>query len=277
MGISTLTEIVREVCAVIWIRLKESCIPQPTTEHWKDIAEKFNKRANFPNCLGAIDGKHIRVIKPEHSGSMFYNYKNFFSVVLLAICDSDYKFIAIDVGAFGKFGDSMIFKHSNFYKKLEDNDISIPEPTSISQGITTPLPYVFIGDEAFSLSTNMMRPYGGKNLNGPKRIFNYRLSRARRYVECTFGILANKWRIFHRPLNVKIDFVNSIIKACCILHNFIRTRDGYRFDDTLSCPLTDNLGPCDNRNNPKSAIRYRELFAEHFMTDGRLEWQDRYA
>nr|CAH7767050.1 unnamed protein product [Callosobruchus chinensis] len=55
-------------------------------------------------------------------------------------------------------------------------------------------------DEAFGISKNLMRAYPGSNLTVPKRIFNYRLCRARRYVECSFGILSNKWRIFHRPL-----------------------------------------------------------------------------
>nr|CAH7767053.1 unnamed protein product [Callosobruchus chinensis] len=139
-------------------------------------------RTNFPHCVGAIDGKQVRVVKPVHSGSLFYNYKNYFSVVLLAVCDSNYKFLYIDVGSFGKESDSTVLN----FEKVSDNLI--------------PLPYVFIGDEAFGISKNLMRAYPGSNLTVPKRIFNYRLCRARRYVECSFGILSNKWRIFHRPL-----------------------------------------------------------------------------
>lgn len=52
-------------------------------------------------------------------------------------------------------------------------------------------------------------------------IFNYRLSRASRCIECAFGILTNKWRVLHQPLIVTINFAD-IIKACCILHNFVR-------------------------------------------------------
>jgi hypothetical protein len=51
---------------------------KPITEQWESTALEFERRANFPYYLGAVDGKHIRAIKPEHSGSTFFNYKDFF-------------------------------------------------------------------------------------------------------------------------------------------------------------------------------------------------------
>ena len=103
----------------------------------------------------------------------------------------------------------------------------------ISTNKTTCLSHVIIRDEVFGIIENVMSPYRGKHLTHKKKIFNYRLSRACRYIECTFGIMANRWRIFHRPLNVKIDFDETIIKAFCILHNYVRARDGYRDEDTF--------------------------------------------
>lgn len=101
------------------------------------------------------------------------------------------------------------------------------------------------------------------------------MSRARGYIECTFGILANKWRIFHRPLDVNIDFVEKIIKACCILHNHTRARDGYRYEDTLhQAPLVRLL----EGNAPRggiSATSARDRYADYFVNEGKLEWQDR--
>lgn len=276
IGISTIAEIVREVCAAIWFCLKDICLPETTKEKWLQIANGFLQRANYPHCLGACDGKHIRIIAPANSGSMCFNYKGFFSLVLLAVCDSNYKFVLIDVGAYGKFGDSAIFQNSNFYKKMQENRLNIPEPAPISDNSTTYLPYVFVGDEAFALSTNMMRPYARNDLNVTKRTFNYRHCRARRYVECTFGIYANKWHIFHRAINVNTDLAKDIIKTACVLHNFVRDRDGYSFEDTLNNPLTENIGTDSVRRNNRLAMRYRELFAEYFMTEGRLDWQDNY-
>uniref|UniRef100_A0A2S2PQM4 DDE Tnp4 domain-containing protein n=1 Tax=Schizaphis graminum TaxID=13262 RepID=A0A2S2PQM4_SCHGA len=107
-----------------------------------------------------------------------------------------------------------------------------------------------------------------------KRIFNYRLSRARRYIECTFGILANKWRIFHRPINVNTDFAEDIIKACCILHNFVIERDGYNFEHTL----TDELNSLQQQENVQGGVvtnTIRDHFSTHFESDiGAVPWQD---
>lgn len=276
IGVSTVAEIVREVCAAIWFCLKEICLPEPTEEKWLQIANDFSNRAHFPHCIGACDGKHIRIIAPNNSGSMCFNYKSFHSLVLMAICDSSFKFILIDVGAYGRFGDSAIFQNSSFYKKMQENRLNIPEPAPISESNSTSFPYVFVGDEAFALSKTMMRPYPRRDLNVTRRTFNYRLCRARRYIECTFGILANKWRIFHRPINVNTDLINDIIKSACILHNFVRDKDGYSFEDSLNNPLTESIARDSVRRNNTTALRYRELFADYFMNEGRVIWQDNF-
>ncbi|CAK1592280.1 unnamed protein product [Parnassius mnemosyne] len=272
LGISTIAEIIREVCHFIWVVLKDMCLPQPRKENWLKIAKDFHLRANFPNCIGAVDGKHVRIIKPYNSGSLCYNYKHFFSVILLAICDSDYKFIYIDVGSYGKDCDSTIFTNSTFYQKLMNNDLQIPEPKPISSTNPIPVPFVIVGDEAFGQTDKIMRPFGGSNLTTKKKIFNYRLSRARRHIECSFGILANKWQIFHRPINVNLDLVSCIIKTCCALHNYVRERDGYKFEDTLSIPGFEEV-PNGFQRATRRGASYRDVFADYFTTEGQLSWQ----
>ncbi|KAL4715428.1 hypothetical protein ACJJTC_015331 [Scirpophaga incertulas] len=89
----------------------------------------------------------------------------------------------------------------NFAKKLENNQLNIPQSRNLPYDMDgQEMPFVFVGDEAFALSRHIMRPR--RNLSVKQRVFNYRLTRARRIIECTFGILANKWRILHRPLDV---------------------------------------------------------------------------
>lgn len=250
---------------------------------WCDIANGFMTRSNFPHCVGAIDGKHVRLIKPAHSASLFYNYKNYFSVVLLAVCDSNYKFLYIDVGSYGREGDSTVLSRSTFGKKLQEGTFNLPKSEKVLDSLI-PLPYVFIGDEAFGISTHLMRAYAGCNLTKPRRIFNYRLSRARRYVECAFGILSNKWRIFHRPLNIDIKVAISLIKTCCALHNFVRDRDGVHFDDTLDITGLFNINYEANANvqqlprGSKQAYKYRDAFAQYFTSpEGSLPWQNTYC
>lgn len=135
------------------------------------------------------------------------------------------------------------------------------------------MPYAFVGDEAFGLSTNMLRPYAGKCLPVHKRIFNYRLSRARRHVECAFGILSNKWRIFHRPLDVDVELAINIVKCCCVLHNFVRDRDGYDFEDSLTVTGMEDI-KLDNLNVNKSINRYRDALTNYFNSElGQVAWQ----
>ncbi|CAB3233227.1 unnamed protein product [Arctia plantaginis] len=70
----------------------ETKIPEKETE-WKEMAEEFETKWNFSHCVGSCDGKHIAIEKPPESGSLFYNYKGFFSIVLFAVVNANYEFI----------------------------------------------------------------------------------------------------------------------------------------------------------------------------------------
>lgn len=150
IGISTASKIVEEVCTAIWCLMREDIIT-PTREIWELIASGFENRANFPNCLGAVDGKHIRLTCPINSGSMYFKNKGYNYIVLMAVEDSKYRFVYIDIGSYGKDCDSAVFKRSSLWKSIENYEQQLPEPKSLP-GIDSPkLPYFFIGDEAFGL------------------------------------------------------------------------------------------------------------------------------
>jgi hypothetical protein len=88
-GETTIGCIVRETTKIIWDVLNEIYIPFPKREDLKTKAERFEYLWNLPNCIGALDGKHIRIEKFGNTGSENYNYKSFNSVVLMACCDAD--------------------------------------------------------------------------------------------------------------------------------------------------------------------------------------------
>ncbi|XP_018366185.1 PREDICTED: uncharacterized protein LOC108763236 [Trachymyrmex cornetzi] len=106
---------------------------------------------------------------------------------------------------------------------LENNIISIPQARPIPN-TNIILPFCMVGDEDFPLKTYLMRPYAKQNLLGnEQKVFNYRLSRARRIVENAFGILTSRWRILRTSISLKVDTAETIIQAVTCLHNFIIT------------------------------------------------------
>ncbi|KAM4027492.1 uncharacterized protein ACNLHF_023212 [Anomaloglossus baeobatrachus] len=175
----------------------------------------------FPNCGGAIDGKHVRITQPHNSGSFYFNYKGYYSIILMAVVNANYKFISVDVGINRRVSDGGVFKHTTFGQRLLKSKLNLPQ----SQSNFDQLNFVFLVDEAFPLQKNLLRPYPQSALNPARRIFNYRLCRARRVVENAFGIMSNRFRIFHTPINLKIDSIDKVVLACCVLHNFLRKRD----------------------------------------------------
>lgn len=102
---SWIGRIIKDVLCAIKAKLF-FVMPSPTREQFQRNEIEFNERWDFPNCLGCLDGKHVRIRCPCQTGSLYYNYKDFFSIVLLALVGPDYKFIGVDIGSFGREGDA---------------------------------------------------------------------------------------------------------------------------------------------------------------------------
>jgi hypothetical protein len=75
--------------------------------------------------------KHIRIRNPTRAGSLYYNYKGFFSIILMALVDSDYRFIWVKVGANGDFSDAQIFNSCELKEVILDGSIDFPAPEPI--------------------------------------------------------------------------------------------------------------------------------------------------
>lgn len=257
-----------------------------TTEEWMDIEKGYSDK--FPHCVGSMDGKHIVIESPPHSGTEYYNYKKTFSIVLLAVVDSHYKFTYVDIGCQGRISDGGVFNNSLLWHKICRNEVNFPMACPLP-GTTNNIdvPYVFLADGAFALSTHVLKPYPGNHeIGSPKRIFNQNLSRSRVVVENTFGILTSVFRIFRRPINLIIETVKDITMTCVLLHNFVRKSknssqrytppgsfDVYDANGNLITPAAwRNINeynavqdlPNVPRRSPLNAIKIREEFTSYF-------------
>lgn len=258
----------------------------PTTEAgWKDIMSGFSTRWNFPRCCGSIDGKHVQIRCPNESGSDYYNYKGTFSTILLAVVDDAYCFTYVDIGSNGRASDGGVLANSKLQQAIDNNTLNLPANA------------LFVADDAFPLREYLLKPYTKRAgaLTLKQKVFNYRLSRARRIVENAFGLLASRFRIFEKPIPLSPEKVDSIVKATIALHNWLRiTSPGVYFyrgcvdvEDietgeiiegdwrrnvrTEGLPSVRNFGRL--RNPTKRARKVRDELADWFMGEGSVPWQ----
>ncbi len=210
----------------------------------------------------------------------------------MAIVNAHYEFIYCDVGTNGRISDGGVISNTVFYEKLQNGSINIPKPQKVSNS-DRDLPYVFIGDEAFALRPDFLKPYPRTKLHKNTRIFNYRLSRARRIVENTFGILAARFRILHTAINLNIENIDTVVMACVVLHNFLRRTSSrtYIASESLDRENIDDGSlqtgeRCDPermhnlRTGKRGAVSeeakvIRDNFTEYFVKEGAVPWQDK--
>ncbi|XP_058817665.1 uncharacterized protein LOC131680974 [Topomyia yanbarensis] len=228
MGVSTVRSITQEVTQIIWNKLCGIYLPEVDENSWKQYSNEFKIQWNLPNCCGAIDGKHITLECPPKSGSLYFNYKKQHSISLMAICDANYNFLAVDVGAYGGNSDGSVFAASEFGRRLLRDELNLPGPCALPRSEHI-IPHYIVGDAAFPLKSNLMRPYPGRNLSLTKENFNRRLSRARRTIENAFGIMVARWRILKSPLIMHPMSAEHIVKSVVILHNFVKQHCGSQY------------------------------------------------
>lgn len=257
-----------------------------------EIAENFETMWNFPHCVGAVDGKHVVMQAPKKLGSLYYNYKGSHSIVLMAVADAKYSFLYCNIGCNGRFADGGVFGNSSLSSSLEAGTLGLPSPTPLP-GRTRETPYVLVADDAFALKTYMMKPFPHSNQSGLNRVYNYRLSRARRVVKNAFGIMANRFRILRTTIMLQPQHMRKMVSATCVLHNFLlRQSASYYLDisdrqapdhsaidgswreegmpQNSLLPLPSPVG----HNYTGSAKDVREELKTYFVSDeGEVDWQ----
>lgn len=262
---SSSNKIISQVCQAIYEELAATEFMEYNEQNWINVSNEFFDKWNMPNCLGAIDGKHVKIKCPVGGGSLYFNYKvclfvhvtlriskiqiglcyfqRFHSLILLGACDASCKFTFVDIGSPGADGDMNVFARSDFGSSIltDDNSLNLPTEANIN-GVETP--FFFLGDDAFPLTKRLMKPYkpkrgGDGRLTNEEKVFNYRLSRARRTIENAFGILTMRWGCLRTEFLCSPEKVKVIVGACCALHNYLMKRSHVyappsqfdRFDD----------------------------------------------
>lgn len=261
-----------------------------TKEEWENIAEDFGSMWQFWNCIGAIDGKHVVIVKPANSGSRYFNYKGTHSIVLMAIVNANYEFIMVDVGTNGRVSDGGVLYYTDFWEQFQNNQLNIPQPSQLPN-TEDKFPYVFIGDDAFSLGEHLLKPFSQEDLStADNRIFNYRLSRARRVVENGFGILVTRFGIFQKAINLSPEKATIVVLACCYLHNFLMKKSHTNYYNNILSVENTETGTVEigtersehtlnglrlgsYRNATKNAKQVRECFRNYFNNEGQVDWQ----
>ncbi|XP_065679092.1 putative nuclease HARBI1 [Hydra vulgaris] len=295
---TTVCNIINETTKTIWDVLQPSYLKAPeSSDKWEKIANEFENEWNFSNWIGAMVGKHVCIEASVSSGSAYYNYKNYHSMVLLAICDAKYYFTLVDIGSYGRDNDASIFNESKIGKAFKYNLFKLTKNRQLSNG--THLPPVLVGDDIFVIKPWLMKPFSGKNLTIKERNFNYRLSRTRRTIKNSFGIMVPKWRIFRRPIKATSKNIENIIKAAICLHNYLKLNDSIHYVPSGFADLETNSGElipgdwrkialksnvlnilpqCISNRYSTDASTVRLTLTEYFNhPSGSLSWQHNYV
>jgi hypothetical protein len=124
------------------LTLQTLFLPSPNEAKWKHNEERYFELWNVPNCIDAINGKHIRLKCSPISGSLYSNYTGYFSPILLACADAHALFSAVHVRDFSKNNDSSTFVASILEQMLETEELHILVPsfsTNVREWQSVPL------------------------------------------------------------------------------------------------------------------------------------------
>ena len=195
-------------------------------------------------------------------------------------------FIYVNIGAQGSANDAAVFNATSFAKKLANvrNPLSIPRDACIP-GTDITVPFMLVGDEAFPMKRYLLKPFNNRGMSPSERIFNYRLSRCRRCVENAFGVMSNRFRIYHHAMQLSPSRVEDFVLATCALHNYLVTK---RIESQARDNDSEKSSQEDFDNYRKDIMHVsrtvgmhynagvkgiRDILATYFVGAGQVYWQ----
>ena len=252
LGRSTVSTVVGEVTEAIVTCMWKECITahmSVTEEDFKNKILDMEELWQFPFSWGAVDGCHIPIKCPPggaESMKEYHNFKNFYSVVLMAIVDAKYRFVWGSCGFPGNSHDSVILQSTSLWADIKGG--LLLNFSQFEQGIY--VPPLLLADSAFPMEAWLMKPYSNAILTKEQRYFNYRLSRARIVVEGAYEQLKGRWRFLLRKSESNHFEVKMATLACMVLHNVCLEQG-----DTLPAKLDLTIDTLTNEKRDRTTIR----------------------
>ncbi|XP_064115211.1 uncharacterized protein LOC135221339 [Macrobrachium nipponense] len=193
-------------------------------------------------------GSTLRSRNPKGGGSLYFNYKKFHSIILMALSDAKYKFLFVDVGA-GGAGDGGTWQKCNLARAIASNRAGLPQDRNLPND-DEPIPFHIVADDAFALNMWLMKPYSHQSQDPTEQIYSYRLSRACRVVENAFGLLQMRWRFFGTTMQQDIQVCKKITLCACVMHNLA----------LQYCPLAGTDVDYEDQHHNVVAVIFRVVF-----------------
>ncbi|XP_024121281.1 protein ANTAGONIST OF LIKE HETEROCHROMATIN PROTEIN 1 [Oryzias melastigma] len=220
---SSVCRCVQDLCKAVCAVLLPELIRFPDPEKLKDMADRFETRWGLPQCVGAIGGSHIPIIAPqEHHTDNYLNPKGRHSILLQGVVDGEGQFWSVDAGQPGSLHHAGVLRSSSLWDFVQQGGLD-PACTKNIGGVS--VGYYLLGDSAYPQMNWILKPFPENGrLTAEQQTFNEKTSSARVVVGRAFGRLKGRWQCLLKRNDCDIELVNSMVLACCALHNLCESR-----------------------------------------------------
>ena len=239
IGKSTVHGIIRQVCSAISKNFGY-LIAWPVGRRLARVTTGFQSKQWMPNCIGAIDGTHIYIAAPPNSiaAADHRNRNKSFSILLQGVVDTKCYFTSINTGLPGSLHDSAHFKSTELYRKVDEGVMGGFHDDPLTWPAGLPFPPYIVADRGYPLLSWCITPFKmgpmGTPLTNEEVWFNRKHSSTRMCVERGFGILKARFREIGSKSSLKLDFLPTVVHACCVLHNILLASKDRTLDQILA-------------------------------------------
>ncbi|CAN0164218.1 unnamed protein product, partial [Laminaria digitata] len=220
-------KITKSVARRVMDSLKEVCVAWPDSEEQAEIWENWETENPLRKVIGVIDASHIKIPPPpKNIRKQFYNFKQFHSVILMAVVDNHGFFRWFSADSPGSRRDNAIFRKTRLFKDIQ-NDQALPltERVLLKDGAC------LLADTAFAESAWMRTPIPAANTRR-ESFFNHKHEQQRARAGHAFGRLKKKFQCLERGTMFNRKNAEAITSACVVLYNFVLSEEGFRLDET---------------------------------------------